>query len=324
MELPILAILVGLIVLVWSADRFVEGAAAVAQHLGMSPLLIGMLIVGFGTSAPEIVISTLSALDNRSGLALGNALGSNIANIALILGVTAILMPIAVQSRIIKIELPILMAATGLLAYTLYDHYFSRADGYLLLCVFAMVLAWTIWQGTKQKATDALGDEVLQELESHPMSLGKGVFWLIAGLGLMIASSRGLVWGAVQIAQMLGVSDIIIGLTIVAVGTSLPELATSISAALKKEPDLVLGGVIGSNLFNTLAVTGIAGSIAPAAVSPDIFPRDVTLLLALTAVLFVLCWGWRGKVACIKRWEGTLLLLAYVGYTGYLVYSALL
>lgn len=321
MTFPILAVVSGLILLVWSAGRFVEGAAATARHFGMPALLIGMVIVGFGTSAPEMIVSAISASQGNPGIALGNAYGSNITNIALILGITAMISPIAVHSQVLRKELPILMGVTLLAAWQLLDGDLSRQDAMILLGVFTLLMAWTIWQGM-QKKTDALGKEVEQEMQVRSMPLGRAVFWLVTGLVLLIASSRLLVWGAVEIARGLGISDLIIGLTVVAVGTSLPELASSVIATRKGEHDIALGNVIGSNLFNTLAVVGIAGAIHPLGVGPEVLSRDIFVMAILTGALFVVGYGFRGP-GRINRYEGLALVLCYIGYTGYLVYGVI-
>ncbi|MGD9366033.1 MAG: calcium/sodium antiporter [Desulfobacteraceae bacterium] len=317
MMLAIAALIAGLVLLVWSADRFVEGSASTARYFGMPPLLIGMVIVGFGTSAPEMVVSALSAYQGNPGIALGNAYGSNITNIALILGLTALISPIAVHSQVLRKELPILTAVTALAAWQLWDGDISRFDAVVLLGVFVGLMAWTIWQGMRKKA-DTLGSQVEQELEVREMPIRRAIFWLVVGLILLIASSRILVWGAVEIAHGFGVSDLILGLTIVALGTSLPELASSIIAARRKEHDIALGNVLGSNLFNTLAVVGIAGIIHPLAVGPEVFSRDILVMAGLTISLFAIGYGFRGP-GRINRIEGAALLACYVGYTIYLV-----
>ncbi|MEP4545636.1 MAG: calcium/sodium antiporter [Saccharospirillum sp.] len=317
MFLPILAIVFGLILLVWSADRFVGGASSTARHFGMPPLLIGMVVVGFGTSAPEMVVSALAASQGNPGIALGNAYGSNITNIALILGVTALISPIAVHSQVLRKELPILMAVTVLAGWQIWDGELTRLDALVLLVVFAGLMGWTIRQSMKQQG-DALATEMVEELSAEPMPLKRALMWLGVGLVLLIISSRILVWGAVAIAQSLGVSDLIIGLTIVAVGTSLPEFASSIIAARKGEHDIALGNIIGSNLFNTLAVVGIAGMISPLAVGPEVFYRDIMVMAGLTLMLFVFGYGFRGP-GRINRVEGGALLVAYLAYTGYLI-----
>ena len=317
MLIAIISIILGLTLLVWSADRFVEGSASTARHFGMPPLLIGMVIVGFGTSAPEMVVSALAASQGNPGIALGNAYGSNITNIALILGVTALISPIAVHSQVLRKELPILTAITAIAAWQIWDGEISRLDAFVLLGVFVVLMTWTIWQGMQKKA-DAFGSEVTQELDVRTMPIRRAVFWLVVGLVLLIVSSRILVWGAVEIAHGFGVSDLIIGLTIVAVGTSLPELAASIIATRKGEHDIALGNILGSNLFNTLAVVGIAGTIHPMMVGPEVFTRDILVMAALTVSLFVIGYGFRGP-GRINRVEGAVLLACYVGYTVYLV-----
>ena len=316
MLIPLLAVIAGLIVLVWSADQFVDGAAGTAGHFGMPPLLIGMVIVGFGTSAPEMVVSALAASQGNPGIALGNAYGSNITNIALILGLTALISPIAVHSQVLRKELPILIVLAGLAAFQLWDGHVSRTDAWILLGLFACLMGWTIQQGLRNK-TDVLGSEVAEELAAHPAPLSKALWQLILGLVLLVASSRLLVWGAVEIAQGLGVSDIVIGLTIIAIGTSLPELASSLAATRKGEHDIALGNVLGSNIFNTLAVVGIAGVIHPMSVGPEVLSRDLLVMTALTLLLFVFCYGFRGP-GRINRFEGLVLLSCYIGYMVYL------
>lgn len=318
MILSLLAIVVGLALLVWSADRFVEGAAATARHFGMPALLIGMVIVGFGTSAPEMVVSALASWQGNPGIALGNAYGSNITNIALILGVTALICPIAVHSQVLRKELPILTVMTVFALVVMWDGELSRLDGWLHLAVFAGLMAWTIRQGIGQRA-DALGEEMEDELEIQRMPLNRALFWLAAGLVMLIISSRILVWGAVDIAHRLGVSDLIIGLTIVAVGTSLPEFASSVIAVRKNEHDIALGNVIGSNLFNTLAVVGIAGTIHPLPVDAAVISRDMMVMTLLTVSLFVFGYGFSGPgKGRINRLEGGVLLASYIAYTAYL------
>lgn len=320
MTTAFLAVAFGLILLVWSADRFVEGSASTARHFGMPPLLIGMVIVGFGTSAPEMMVSSLAALQGNPGIAIGNAYGSNIANIALILGLTALISPIAVHSQVLRKELPILLAVTVLAAWQVSDGEITRKDALVLLCVFGGLMVWTIWQGM-QKKSDPLGKEIEDELEIHVMPVRRAVIWLVVGLVSLIISSRILVWGAIEIAHGFGVSDLIIGLTVVAVGTSLPELASSLIAARKGEHDIALGNVLGSNMFNTLAVVGIAGTIHPVTVGPEVFSRDIMVMAVLTVSLFVICYGFR-KPGRINRLEGATLLACFAGYTAFLVSTA--
>ncbi|KJS65062.1 MAG: calcium/sodium:proton antiporter [Comamonadaceae bacterium BICA1-1] len=319
MLMPMLAIVVGLVVLVWSADKFIDAAATVARHYALPPLLIGVVIIGFGTSAPELTVSAISALEGSPGIALGNAYGSNIANIALILGITALISPIVVQSGILRKELPLLVGVTLLSVALLWDLHISRLDAAVLLLTFAAIMAWSVWHSLRS-GDDTLGTETQAELGAHTLATVRLAWvWLAAGLLLLIASSRLLVWGAVQAAQGLGVSELVIGLTVVAVGTSLPELASCIAAARKKEHDLAIGNILGSNLFNTLAVVGLAGAIHPLAAEPEVLSRDLLVVGALTLALFVLARQRRGRPGQISRWSGAALLLTFVGYTVFLL-----
>jgi cation:H+ antiporter len=317
MLLASLAVVGGLLLLVWSADRFVEGAVAVAAHYAVPPLLIGMIIIGFGTSAPEMMVSTIAASNGNPGLALGNAYGSNIANIGLILGMTAMICPIAVQSVVVKKEIPILVGITGLSALLLIDGDLSRIDAFILLGVFVALMAWSVFEGMRNR-NDAMGLEMQEEIDAHHTKPAMAFMWILVGLALLIGSSHLLVWGAVEIATGLGVSDLVIGLTVVAVGTSLPEFAASMAAARKGQADLALGNILGSNLFNTLVVVGIAGVISPFAVPQEILDRDIIVVGLFTVSLFVVCFSFKGT-GIINRLEGTLLLAAYVGYTAWLI-----
>ena len=320
MLLAAAAIIAGLILLVWSADKFVGGASATATHFGMPPLLIGMLIIGFGTSAPEMVVSAIAASQGNPGLALGNAYGSNITNIALIIGLVALISPINVHSQVVRKELPILLGITLLAGYQLIDGQLSRMDAWVLLGVFLVLMGWSIFQGMRSRG-DALETDYDKELKANAMPLRAALIWLVVGLVLLVISSRILVWGAVYIAQSLGVSDLIIGLTIVAVGTSLPELSSALVAIRKNEHDLALGNVIGSGLFNTLAVVGIAAGIAPMAVESVVLYRDWVVMFALTLGLLLMCFTFKARQGRINRLEGGGLMLVYVGYTGYLAWT---
>lgn len=318
MTLAALAILCGFALLVWSAGRFVGGAAATARYAGMPPLLIGMLVVGFGTSAPEMVVSSIAALEGSPALALGNAIGSNIVNIGLILGVTALVAPMVVDSRVVHRELPLLLGTGVLAGALLWEGTLLRGEAAVLLAAFFGLVGWSLWAAFRNRE-DALGDEVDSELESHAMTLRAALFWLAAGLLLLVVSSRVLVWGAVTIAQGLGVSDLVVGLTIVALGTSLPELAASVFAARRGEHDIAIGNVVGSNMFNLLAVVGIAGLIAPMeAIAPEVLSRDWAVMMAFTVALFGMAYGFWGK-GRVNRLEGFLLVLAYVLYNLWLV-----
>ncbi len=323
MFLSFTAVIIGLGILVWSADFFIEGAANLARGLGMSPLLIGIIIIGFGTSAPELVVSALSSLNNAPAVALGNAYGSNITNIALILGVTALIKPITVNSSILKKELPILLGITLFAAYQISDNDLSRLDAWGLLAVFTVYMGFTIFEASRKKQpsdqTDKFVTETVAETQAvPPLSTVRALTYMILGLAALMASSQILVWGAINIAKYFGVSDLIIGLTIVAIGTSLPELATSIVAARKGQTDLAVGNIIGSNLFNTLAVVGIAGAIKPTLLAPEVFSRDMMTIIGLTVALFVLGYGFK-KVGKISRFDGLLLFAAYIAYNAWLV-----
>ncbi|MYM64431.1 calcium/sodium antiporter [Pseudomaricurvus sp. HS19] len=318
MILALIAILVGFAILVWSADRFVDGAAATALHAGMPSLLVGMVIVGFGTSAPEMVVSAMAALDGNPELALGNALGSNIVNTGLILGATAMVTPLVVHSKIVRRELPLLLGIGALFGALLWNGSLSRTESLLLLAGFFALIGWSIYSALSGRG-DALEQETEQELAEPSMSLGKAIFWLLAGLLLLVVSSRILVWGAVEIATALGVSDLIIGLTIVALGTSLPELAATVVAARKGEFDIAIGNVVGSNMFNILAVAGIAGSIMPMPeLLPEVLTRDWPMMMGLTAALFLMAYGFRNK-GRITRLNGALLVVAFTIYNVWLV-----
>ena len=318
MVLYLAAIIAGFAILVWSADKSVEGAASTAKHLGMPSLLIGILIVGFGTSAPEMVVSAIAAMEGNPALALGNALGSNIVNIALILGITAIVAPITVNSKIVKKEIPLLLLIVLASGYLLLDNSLTRGAGIVLISGFFTLIAWSIVSAFRGRG-DTLEAEMDSELIEHEMTLKAGIIWLIIGLVLLIASSRLLVWGAVGVAHEFGVSDLIIGLTIVALGTSLPELAASVIAARKGEHDIAIGNVVGSNMFNILAVIGIATIIAPMNGIPvEVLNRDWIVMFVLTIALLVMAYGFRNKEGKITRFEGMILVVCYIAYNSYL------
>ena len=311
MWINFIALIIGLIILVYSADRFVTGTASIARNLGISPLLIGLTIVGLGTSAPEILVSTLASLQGNAGLAIGNALGSNIANIGLILGCTAIVTPVVIRSQMLRRELPVLMV-TSIICFTLAFGGLGVVDGLIMLGGLGVFLWWLITNALKQRQQDPFSVEVENEL---PENLPANKAWIFFATGLigLLLSSKLLVWAAVNIAVYFGVSDLVIGLTIVALGTSLPELAASISSVVKNESDLAVGNIIGSNMYNLLAVYSLPGIIAPGAVESSVLTRDFPVMLAFTGVLFVLGYGVI-RDGEINRWEGLGLLLAYLIY----------
>lgn len=314
-----LAIIGGFILLVWSADRFICGAAATARNFDVPPLIIGLTIVGFGTSAPEMMVAGFASYNGSPAMAIGNALGSNITNITLVLGVAALISPLDVHSRIIKKELPILLIASLFALALLSDMDLSFIDGVALLSLLCVLMWWITSQGIRNQSNDALTEEYIDELPGE-MSTSQALFWLIAGLILLTASSKLLVWGAVNVATHFGVSELIIGLTIIAIGTSLPELAAAVTSALKNEHDLAIGNVVGSNLFNTLGVLAIPGLIYPSSLADGVLQRDMPITLGLTIMLFIMAYGFRGR-GRINRFEGGLLLSAFIAYQILLFFS---
>ena len=315
--LSIVAVLGGFVLLVWGADRFVHGAAAFARNLGVSPLIIGLTIVGIGTSAPEILVSAVAAWQGNPALGVGNALGSNITNIALVLGITALILPLNVQSQTLNREYPVMFMIMLLALWLLSDGELERMDGIILLIGLVIMVIWMISLGKREKF-DPLEAEFAQEIAF--ISTGKALFWLAVGMVILLASSRILVWGSVNIAQAMGISDLIIGLTIVAIGTSMPELAASVMSVLKKEPDIAIGNVIGSNMFNLLAVLGLPGLIQPHTLEPEILTRDFPWMIGLSIALFAMAYGFRDK-GRINRIEGALLLISYITYLTVLYFN---
>jgi len=310
----LLAVLAGFALLIWGADRFVLGAAAIARNLGVSTLLIGLTIVGFGTSAPEMLVSATAALSNSPELAVGNALGSNIANIGLILGVTALVTPLTLHSQSLRREYPLLIAATLLAGVLLLDGDLSRNDGLILLAGLVVAVVLVVRIGLARGPADPLQGEYDAEIPAH-MPTAHALGWFVLGLAVLLGGSKLLVWGAVDIALALGVSEMVIGLTIVAIGTSLPELAASVMSALKGEHDIAIGNVIGSNLYNLLGVLSLPGLLSPTAVDGELVSRDLPVMLALTLalpLLAVLCNNRLGRRA------GLLLTLSFLAYLGWI------
>lgn len=275
------AVFIGLFILVWSADLFVAGAASVARNLGMSPVLIGLTIVSLGTSAPEILVSINATLAGAGELAVGNALGSNIANIGLVLGVTVLVVPMLIRPGCVRIELPTLLLVTVGTGLLLLDRQLSRIDGLLMIGGLCLILLQMIGA---QSADDGILSEVEEDTLPDMSNLRA---WLAfsAGLALLIGSSRLLVWGATDIAARVGVSELVIGLTVVAVGTSLPELAATMASALKRHTDIAIGNIIGSNLFNLLAVMPIPGLLDPMIISENVIHRDFPIMTGATVLL---------------------------------------
>ncbi|STQ77591.1 calcium/sodium antiporter [Grimontia hollisae] len=307
-------LVVGLCLLVWSADKLVYGAAALARNVGISPLVIGMTILAMGSSAPEMVVSATAALSGKTDTAVGNVLGSNIANIALILGVTALIRPLAISSGILRRELPLMLGVTAVAGIILWDHYLSFWDGVVLAVLFAIFLLMMM----KFSRESGEEDPMFAEQESEiPKGVGNmsAAIWVVVGLVLLIFSADMVVDSAVIIAKAFGMSDLVIGLTIVAVGTSLPELAASVAGVMKGEDDMAVGNIIGSNIFNILAVMGIPAILAPSGINPLAMERDFYVTLALSVLLFFFAVG---KARTINRWEGIGFLACFVGYQGYL------
>lgn len=312
MWVPLLALIVGLIALVWSADRFLSGAASTASHLGVSKLLIGLTVVSLGTSAPEILVAFTAAIDGNAMLAVGNAIGSNIANIGLVLGVTAMIAPLPFSKGVLRTELPWLLGATVLTLILLFDMTLSRLDGLILISGLGYILyRLTQYQGSSGGDVSGAIQEELEELPQ--LTLGKGAFWLVVGLLVLLGSAKLLVWAAVDIAEWLGVSELIIGLTVVAVGTSLPELAATVGAALKGHNDIAIGNVVGSNILNVLAVLAVPGLVSAPVVDIEVLWRDCGMMLALTLALALFAYA-IGSRPVITRFEGAVILAGWIGY----------
>ena len=301
-------LVVGLILLVWSAERFVSGAVVVAANLGVSKIVIGLTIVSIGTSAPEILVAIAASLEAAPKLAIGNAIGSNIANIGLVLGATAIAAPIPFDPQLIKNELRWLIGATLLALLCLANLYLGREDGLILLAGLGLIL---YRMRSKQRLQPELLEIVSEELpETPPMPTRKGILWLTIGLLLLLFSAQIVTYAAVEIAGLLGIDELIVGLTIVAIGTSLPELAASVSAALKGHSDIAIGNIIGSNIINVLGVLSVPALMYPIEIDPIVLWRDYGVMMALTLALILFA-HWRKLVS---RLEGALMLTVWLGY----------
>ncbi|MFT6328791.1 MAG: cation:H+ antiporter [Bermanella sp.] len=308
----IIIFLIGLAVLSWSADKFVYGASALAKNYGVSPMMIGLTIVAMGSSAPEIVVSATASLNGNPNTAVGNAIGSNITNIALVLGITALIKPLLVSSTTLKRELPVLLLVTLIGVYFLSDNYLSQTEGVILITLFVLVLAIMAWLSLKVEKNDPLNAETADEVPNNIPTI-KAVMWVVVGLVMLPLSAHFLVESAVYIARFFGVSDLVIGLTIIALGTSLPELAASIAGVRKGEDDLVIGNIIGSNIFNILAVLAMPGLIIPTVLDMNVSARDSYAMLGVTILLFLFCFNLRGTRR-INRYEGGILVMAFLFY----------
>ncbi|MGF1774697.1 calcium/sodium antiporter [Vibrio maritimus] len=310
-------LIIGLVFLVWSADKLVFGAAALARNVGISPLVIGMTILAMGSSAPEMMVSATAALEGKTDTAVGNVLGSNIANIALILGITAMIKPLSISSAVLRRELPLMIAVTLIAGLILWDSHLGFVEGVILFALFAaFILAMLrISKAEKESGnTDALLDDQESEVPEG-VSNAKAAMWVVIGLIVLPLAADRLVDSAVVIAQYFGMSDLVIGLTIIAIGTSLPELAASLAGVLKGEDDMAVGNIIGSNVFNILAVMGIPGVLNPSLLSEHAMGRDFWVMLGLSLLLVVMALG---KSKSINRIEGGILFVLFLGYQVYL------
>ena len=324
MLLAAATILFGFVVLIWSADLFVDGAASIAQNLGLSPIIIGLTIVSLGTSAPEILVSLTASVSGSGSLAIGNAIGSNIANIALVLGITLLIAPLMVQQQCMKREIPVLVAATLGAGWLIIDGMLSPRDGWLMIAVLLLI-------GAKLMHSQFKDPELIAEAGNEPThDLAPTRAWItfFVGLLLLTISSKMLVWGAVQAAKELGVSELVIGLTIVAIGTSLPELAATVTSALRGHTEIALGNIIGSNLFNLLAVMSIPGIVSSQTLDPYVISRDYAIMTFLTLFLILAIYGSGKRTksssghAYLGRTMGTLLVSFYALYY-YLLHTTL-
>ena len=306
----VIQLVAGFLLLVWGADRLVAGASATARNLGVAPLIIGLTVIGFGTSAPELVVSAIATLKGNSGLAVGNAIGSNIANIGLVLGVTALIYPLRLESTALKREYPMLLLIMLVCFLMALDGGYSRLEGWGLLTSLLLVIIWIIHIGLHRPLSDPLAEEFDAEIPKD-VPPKTALRWLMVGLIVLPFSSVFLVDGAITIARHLHVTDTVIGLTIVALGTSLPELATAITAALHKEDDLAIGNIIGSHIFNLLGVLGIAAVISPVEILPIILARDFPVMFLITGTLYLMASDFRGP-GRIGRRSGCVLLVMFV------------
>jgi cation:H+ antiporter len=308
---------IGLVLLIWGADRFVHGAAATARNLGIAPLLIGLTVVAFATSAPEVLVSVVAALRGEPGLAIGNAIGSNIVNIGLVLGVTAMIRPIKLESATLRREMPALLAVTLLTVSLFLDARLTNIDGYVMLTGLVIVMIWLARLGSRSAANDPIKKDFEAEIPDN-VSMKVAIFWVAIGFGSLLIGAEWLVTGAIGIAKTLGVSEVVIGVTIVALGTSLPELAVSLVSVLKGEYGLAIGNIVGSNIFNLLAVIGVAATIQPMALHPSVLSLHIFVMVAFTLVLFAMTYDYDGK-ARLSRLEGAALLAAFIAYDSYVV-----
>ena len=313
----ILLVIAGLALLTWGADRFVHGAAAAARNLGVAPLLIGLTVVAFATSAPEILVAIVASTMHQPGLAIGNAIGSNIVNVGLVLGLTALIRPIKMESATLRNEMPALLAVTLLTVSLFLDSYLSRIDGVVMLTGLVIVMLWLARLGMRSAANDPITADYDAEIP-RDVKMPMAIFWLIVGLVMLLVGAELLVNGATGIARLLDVSDVVIGIIVVAFGASLPELAVSLASALKGEYGLAIGNIVGSNIFNLLAVIGVAATIAPSPLPPSVLSLHIFVMVAFTLVLFAMTYDYDGNSE-LSRLEGLALLAAYLVYDAYVI-----
>jgi cation:H+ antiporter len=301
-------IVASLVLLYFGAEGLVRGSASLALRLGLTPLVVGLTVVAMGTSMPEVLVSVKAALQDRGDLAVGNVVGSNLFNIGAILGITALLSPMKVQFQLIKIDAPIMVGVSLLLVAILWDGAVSRVEGAMLLAGLIAYVAGNIWLA-RRTATAAVKEEFAEGVPARSGSVFLDILFILGGLGVLVLGARLLTDNSVALARAFGVTEAVIGLTIVAAGTSVPELAASIVAAVKKEPDIALGNVIGSNIFNILGIIGIASLVAPLA-APEISRFDLWSMVGIAALLVPILWtGLR-----VARVEGAVLFAIYCGY----------
>lgn len=313
MTSPLIFLLLGLVLLFFGGEGLVRGSASLALRLGLTPLVVGLTVVAFGTSAPEMVVSVKAALDGQGAIAIGNVIGSNSFNIGLILGLTALIYPLKVHLQILRIDAPIMVGVSLLAAWMLADLRIGRPEGALLFAGLIAYIAFTVFFAKKVKPSAEVEAEFAEAIPAPRGSVWRDLLFVVGGLALLVAGSRFMVDGALSLARGFGVSEAVIGLTIVAAGTSMPELATCIVAALKKQPDIALGNIIGSNIFNLLGILGVA-ALAQPMLGTGIKMADLYVTIAFAVALVPIMWsGFK-----LQRWEGGLLLAGYIAYVAYL------
>jgi cation:H+ antiporter len=312
-----LAIVFGILGLIIGADRLVNGAASLARGLGISSLIVGLTVVSLGTSLPELLVSMTAALLGHPDVAVGNVLGSNISNIGLILGVSSLVRPMVVHSQLLRREYPLLLLITAVAWLMASNGKISRLDGVLLSSGLLLFLVLIV-RAAKEGRKNFISKGSTEPVDTTLRPLSSSVINLVGGLIMLLIGSRALIWGGVGLARALGINELVIGLTLMAVGTSLPELATTVAATIKKEGDIAVGNVVGSNVFNTLGILGISAIIRPLPVASEALARDFPVMLLASVVLWPICRSWRRRPGRVNRWEGGALLAGYCLYLGVL------